>query len=129
MTYVMTPCNGSCPLYAVTVKANGIGMFTGTSNTAVVGRRRFLATREQVAEFLRRLQPYLPAGELLLSGPNACRTYATDLPSVDVTWTDESGAGHLRFDYGCDRGEHHMLAEALRAAPQALPIAGLIGKR
>jgi hypothetical protein len=129
MTYGTTPCHGFCPVYTVTLGADGAGMFTGTSNTAVVGQRRFTATSEQVADFFHLLQPYLPLGELLLNDPNACKTYASDLPSVDVRWSGGSGSGHLVFDHGCDRDEHRALAEALRDAPKALPIAELIGKR
>ena len=129
MTYATTPCHGFCPVYSVAIGTDGAGVFTGIRNTAVIGQRRFTATPEQVADFFGRLQPYLPVGELLLTGPDTCKTYATDLPSVDVRWTGGNGAGHLLFDLGCDRDKHHMLAEALRTAPQALPIAGLIGTR
>lgn len=127
--YATTPCHGFCPVYSVTIDANGVGVFSGTSNTAVAGKHRFTATREQVADFFNRLQPYLPVGELVLAGPDACKMYASDLPSADVKWTGGSGSGHLLYDYGCDRDAHRMLADALRAAPQALPIAELIGKR
>jgi hypothetical protein len=129
VTYSTTPCHGFCPVYSVTIDASGAGVFTGTRNTAVVGDRRFTATRAQVADFFDRLQPYRPVGERLLAGPDTCKTYATDLPSVDVTWTGGGGIGHLRYDFGCDRDSNRGLAEALRAAPQALAIGELIGKR
>ena len=129
VTYAATPCHGFCPVYSFTISMNGSGVFTGSSNTAVIGERRFRATPAQVADFFNRLQPYLPVGELLLAGPDNCKMYATDLPSADVTWTGGGGAGHLVYDYGCDRDAHRTLAEALRGAPQALPIAELIGRR
>jgi hypothetical protein len=129
VTYATTPCHGFCPVFSVTIGADGAGVFNGTRNTAVVGERRFTATPQQVADFFRRLQPYLPVGELLLAGPDSCKTYASDLPSADVTWTGGNGAGHLLYDFGCDRDAHRALAEALRGAPEALPIAELIGKR
>lgn len=129
MSYATTPCHGFCPVYTVTVAADGAGTFTGTSHTAVSGMRRFTATPAQAARFFARLQPYLPTGELLLDDPESCESYATDLPSVDVTWTGAAGSGHLRYDFGCDRDKHRTLADALRAAPEALPIAGLIGGR
>lgn len=129
LTYATTPCHGFCPVYSVTVAADGAGVFTGTRNTAVIGERRFTATPAQVAAFFDGLQPYLPVGELLLAGPDSCKMYASDLPSADVRWTGRPGAGHLLYDYGCDRDTHRALAEALRAAPQALPIAALIGSR
>jgi hypothetical protein len=129
MTYATTPCHGFCPVFSVTVGADGTGVFTGTRNTAVTGVRRFTSTPAQTAAFFSRLQPYLPTGELLLTGPDNCKIYVTDLPSADVKWTGASGSGHLLYDYGCDRDEHRVLADALRVAPQALPIAELIAKR
>ena len=48
------------------VSINGIS--DGTSNTAVVGERRFTATPAQVVSFFGRLLPYLPVGEVLLTG-------------------------------------------------------------
>lgn len=129
LTYATTPCHGFCPVYSVTVSADGVGVFTGMSNTAVLGERRFTATPAQVANLFAQLQPYLPVGEVLLTGPDTCKMYATDLPSVDIRWTGEDGAGHLLYDYGCDRDAHRPLAEALRAAPQTLPIAELIANR
>jgi hypothetical protein len=129
ITYATTPCHGFCPVYTVTIGADGAGVFTGIRNTAMIGERRFTATPAQAAEFFNRLQPYLPTGELLLSGPDNCKAYATDLPSTDVKWTGADGSGHLLYDHGCDRKEHRTLAGALRAAPQALPIGELIGQR
>jgi hypothetical protein len=120
LTYATTPCHGFCPVYRVTISDDGAGVFTGTSNTAVTGERRFRATPAQVADFFKRLQPYLPVGELLLADTDACKMYATDLPSADVKWTGRSGAGHLLYNYGCDRDAHHTLADALRGAPQAV---------
>lgn len=129
VTYATTPCHGFCPVYSVTVGADGAGVFTGTRNTAVIGERRFTATPQQVATFFAGLQPYLTTGEVLLAGPESCKSYATDLPSADVTWKGAGGAGHLLYDYGCDRDARRALAEALRGVPESLPIAGMIGKR
>jgi hypothetical protein len=129
ITYATTPCHGFCPVYSVTVAADGAGTFTGIRNTAVTGERRFMATHTQTAAFFARLQPYLPTGELLLNGPDSCKSYASDLPSADVTWRGTAGSGHLVYDFGCDRDAHRPLADALRAAPAALPIADLIGSR
>lgn len=129
VTYATTPCHGFCPVYSVTIGADGAGVFTGSSNTAVVGERRFTATSQQVGDFFGRLKPYLTVGEVVLAGPDSCKTYASDLPSADVRWTGEGGAGHLLYDYGCDREAHRTMAEALRGAPQALPLAEMIGKR
>lgn len=129
ITYATTPCHGRCPVYSVTVDANGSGVFTGTRETAVTGERRFSITPVQAARFFDGLQPYRSTGEVLLNGPQSCRDYVSDLPSADVKWTGARGSNHLLYDYGCDRDEHRALADALRAAPRMLPIAGLIGTR
>jgi hypothetical protein len=129
LTYRTLPCHGFCPVYTVQVGLDGQGVFTGTEHTAVTGERRFTATPAQVADFFNRLQPYRPAGDLVLDGREACATYATDLPGADVTWAGTGGGAHLSYNYGCDREKHRAMADALRAAPAALPIADLIGKR
>ncbi|MFC3579378.1 DUF6438 domain-containing protein [Sphingomonas hylomeconis] len=129
LTYRTLPCHGFCPVYTVQIDRNGQGVFTGAEHSAVTGERRFTATPAQTAEFFRRLQPYRPAGELVLDGQEKCASYATDLPGADVTWTDAGGRAHLTYNYGCDREKHRAMADALRSAPDALPIADLIGKR
>ena len=131
ITYETHPCFGACPVYSVTVTPDGRGTFTGTRFTAVTGERSFTLTPAAYRTFADTLAPYRPeGGEVRYEmGSETCGAAITDQPSVDVTWTGETGASQqLYFYYGCAR-DNRALADALRSAPDALPIGEMIGKR
>lgn len=135
ITYETGPCFGACPVYSVTVRPDGTGTFEGKRFTAVSGTRAFRITPAQYRAFAERLAPYRPAqAEKRYSpGEPGCEHAATDLPSVDVTWTRAIGdSRHLYYYFGCRHGidrPEDPIAEALGSAPEALPIEALIGPR
>lgn len=128
--YETGPCFGACPVYTVTVRPDGTGVFHGTRFTAVTGERKFTLSRAQYDAFAAKLAPYRPAsGEVRYEG-DRCRQTATDMPSVDITWTRAIGDSQgLYFYYGCDMEKNQAIADALGEAVEALPIAELIGER
>jgi hypothetical protein len=129
--YETGPCFGFCPVYKVSVYPGGRGVFTGIRNTNVSGEQAFTVTPEQYAAFARALAPFRPAigDRLVQPGKPGCEHQATDLPSVDIHWT---GMGRqlrrLYFYYGCNMEANAKMAEALGNAPDALPIATMIGE-
>jgi hypothetical protein len=129
--YETGPCFGACPVYRIALNADGSGLFEGRSATAVTGERGFRVTPAQYRAFAARLAPYQPEeAERRYSGPPLCERMATDLPSVTVTWhRPDGGSRRLYFYYGCDMERHAAMAEALRRAPDELPIGDLIGRR
>lgn len=132
ITYETGPCFGACPVYSVTVRPDGSGVFTGKRFTAVTGEREFRLSREQYAVFSARLAPYRPAsGEKRYSpGEKGCEHAVTDLPSVDVTWTRAIGDSQkLYYYFGCNLDGDRSMAEALGAAVEILPLEPLIGAR
>ncbi len=132
ITYETGMCFGACPVYSVTVRPDGSGVFTGKRFTAVSGERAFTATRAQYEAFAAALAPYRPeSGEVRYApGESRCTNAATDMPSVDVRWTRAIGdSQHLYYYFGCNLGEKRPIADALGHAPDALPIAALIGER
>lgn len=63
-------------------------------------------------------------------GEKNCEPAATDMPSVDVTWTRAIGDSQgLYFYYGCRTERNRALGQALGEAVEALPIQALIGER
>jgi hypothetical protein len=125
--YETTPCFGTCPVYAVTVTPDGKGTFEGRSHTAVTGIKSFQTTPAVYQAFAARLAPYRPAGNETLYQPGTpnCGNAPTDMPSVDIVWTELSGGRqHLNVYYGCGA---QAMRDALRAAPALLPIGSLIG--
>lgn len=132
--YETGPCFGVCPVYQVTVRPDGSGVFNGIRFTAVTGERAFRVSRADYAAFAATLAPYRPASGTVLytpANPKNCAEQATDLPTVDVTWTRAIGDSQaLSFYFGCDMEKNHVMGEALGSAPDRLPpLEALIGPR
>lgn len=132
ITYETGPCFGACPIYSVTIRPDGSGVFTGKRFTAVTGEREFKLTPGQYKAFADRIAPYRPAsGEVrYVQGEKNCEQVATDLPSVDITWTRAIGDSQkLYYYFGCDMEKNQAMSEALGDAPDELPLEELIGPR
>lgn len=126
ISYETGPCFGACPVYRVTVNADGTGLFEGRRFTAVAGERYFTLPLSQYRAFIAHLAPIRPAqGSVRYSG-EACATMATDMPSAEVTWRAREGQQSLYFYYGCDMARNRAIAERLTAAPALLPIGDFI---
>jgi hypothetical protein len=128
ISYETGPCFGACPVYRVTVSADGEGRFEGRRFTAVTGERVFRVTPQQFQAFSQALAPLRPAEPERRYSGEACDMMATDLPSTEVVWTDACGSRRtLYFYHGCDMERNRPIAERLNAAPGLLPIEALIG--
>lgn len=132
ISYETGPCFGACPVYRISVSADGTGVFTGIRNTQVIGERRFRVTPQQFLTFREQVEPWLPVeGERLYRpGTPLCKQVATDLPSVDVRWTRPQRGmrtSRVYLYYGCDMEKNMTMGEALGNATDALPVGELIG--
>ena len=59
-----------------------------------------------------------------------CRSYATDMPGVDVFWNRATGKPDVLSAYfGCDMEGNRALFDGLKAAVDALPIQDFIRAR
>jgi hypothetical protein len=131
ISYETGPCFGACPVYSVTVRPDGTGVFTGKRFTAATGERSFTLSHAQYQAFAAKLAPYRPpSGEVRYApGESNCANAPTDMPSVEVRWARAIGDSQgLYFYLGCRRG-NEAVAEALGSAVELLPIEALIGKR
>ncbi|KQN00362.1 MULTISPECIES: DUF6438 domain-containing protein [unclassified Sphingomonas] len=129
ISYETSPCFGTCPVYMVTIQPDGRGTFEGKRFTAVSGVRSFQATPAQYRAFAAKLQPYRPAqgDRLLQPGQPGCGNAPTDMPSVEVRWSELSGASQkLSYYYGCGAADGGRTGEALRGAIGELPVASYI---
>lgn len=123
------PCFGACPVYRVTVDADGSGIFEGRRFTAVTGERRFRVTPGQFRALARHLGPLRPFEGIVRYSGESCASMATDMPSAEVTWrTLGEAEQQLYFYYGCDMEANRAIAERLNAVPGLLPIGDLIGR-
>lgn len=127
ITYETGPCFGFCPVYRVTVNADGTGIYEGLRHVSVRGQRRFRLTPAQHRAFVRHLEPARPArGEVRYRDGALCGPMVTDMPSVDVAWRRGRARQTLHFYYGCRR--QRALAERLQRAPALLPIGPWIAR-
>jgi hypothetical protein len=127
ISYETGPCFGACPVYRVTVSADGAGRFEGRRYTAATGVRTFAVTPRQFDAFARQLAPLRPTESERRYSGEACEMMATDLPSTEVAWTEADGSRRtLYFYHGCDMEENRAIAERLDAAPTLLPIGEFI---
>jgi hypothetical protein len=132
ITYETGPCFGRCPVYSVTVRPDGSGVFTGKNFTAVSGEKQFQLSKEQYDAFAAALQPYRPeTGEVRYAmGEPRCQMAVTDMPSVDIRWTRAIGDSQgLHFYYGCRDEANRPMADALGNAIETLPVEEFIGPR
>lgn len=121
------PCFGACPVFRVTVNADGRGVFEGRRFTAVEGERAIRVTPEQFRRLVAHLQPVRPASGSVRYSGEACEMMATDLPSTDVTWGTAGGeAQNLYFYHGCDMEKNRAIAERLDEVPRLLGIVDLV---
>jgi hypothetical protein len=126
VSYETGPCFGACPVYRVTVRTDGTGVFEGRRFTSVEGERRFTVTPAQYNAFVAQLAPVRPARGDVRYDPSTCGSFATDLPTVQVAWSEGADSQSLYYNHGCDMEKNRALSERLRDAPKLLPIADFI---
>jgi hypothetical protein len=124
ITYETGPCFGFCPIYRVTVRADGTGLYEGIRHVAVRGQRRFRLTPGQYRAFARHLEPVRPTrGSVRYStDPDLCGPVTTDMPSAEVIWQRGRTRQGLYFYFGCRR--QRAIGERLQRAPTLLPMIG-----
>jgi hypothetical protein len=113
----------------IVIAPDGAGTFEGKHFSAVTGVRTFKATPDAYRAFAARIAPYRPTNNELLYQPGTplCKNAPTDMPGVDIVWSELSGASqHLNVYYGCGS---QTMRDALRKAPEVLPISKFIGTR
>jgi hypothetical protein len=128
ITYETGPCFGTCPVYTVTVHANGTGLFVGQNHTNVTGNQAFTVTPAQYAQFVNHLAPVRPAsGTVRHQSGSDCTAMVTDLPSTDVKWNGVGGQQQELFVYhGCRFPGSQAMIDRLQQAPGLLPIGSFI---
>jgi hypothetical protein len=130
ITFETGACFGTCPVYQVTVRADGTGIFTGQRYTAVQGERRFRISRAQYRAFAGHLAPIRPrTGSINYADAAHCGDEATDLPGSSVVWQAGGRRQAVAFYYGCMNPQLRPIGARLGAAPGLLPIADFIGPR
>jgi hypothetical protein len=132
ITYQVTGCLGSCPVYTVTVSSDGQARYNGENYVAVTGKRSFRITSSEFDTFRARLAPYRPGqGQEILVRPESdlCPEYGTDSSSIVVTWSSNGRpAERLEYYNGCHNPKAPLeMSRSLAHAWETLPISKFVG--
>lgn len=129
IAYEAGPCSTLCPVYRVTVGADGKGLFEGVRNTAAAGRHYFAVSAEAFSAFAAALAPVRPKEGLSpYDSRRGCETKAEGFPSVRISWRGRSGPRqNLLYDFGCNAERNREVSDRVGQAPSLLPIGALIG--
>jgi len=127
VTFETTPCFGSCPVFSLTVYADGRGVYEGGRFVRTKGRHEFRASDGQIRAFLGRLEPFRPNGAVTYDISNCPGPAHTDAPTVRVRWISESRADSLDWNQGCQVEALKAIEPDLQQAWQELPLDGLVG--
>jgi hypothetical protein len=125
--FEITPCFGSCPVFTMTISADGHGVYEGGRFVKVKGTHKFAATPAQVRAFFDRIRPFRPRGEKHYDYGNCPVPVATDSPSVHVSWTSTSGSDSLNWYLGCRVPALNAIEPDLYGAWKELPLDDLVG--
>lgn len=123
ISYNTGSCFGPCPIYVVTVRADGTATWEGKENVAFKGVRQFNVSDEQYRAFARKLSTVRPKGtRAIVPGSPDCGPIATDQSTARIWWEGASGTDALTYHYGCTRSANRQMVESIRTAPALLPI-------
>lgn len=124
--YAAHGCYGTCPVYNIVIRSDGIVDYVGRDHVLVSGARRLRVSPEQFQRFAAYLAPIKPERGSI-PGPGVdCNV--NDGPSWSIEWTGADGASQ-----GLCVGSHKELPdpnlahERIRKAPALLPLEGLVG--
>ncbi|HYF38677.1 MAG TPA: DUF6438 domain-containing protein [Gemmatimonadales bacterium] len=103
ITLERTPCFGGCPVYRISVTAEGVVSYEGRSSVRKVGVATKRIKPEQVSALLSELERggYFSFAPRYTPAEPVCGRYATDSP-VAITSVRLGDRSHrIEHDYGC----------------------------
>ncbi|WP_298089997.1 DUF6438 domain-containing protein [uncultured Sphingomonas sp.] len=125
--YSVSPCYGTCPVYAVTVLPSGQVMFDGQEHTAAKGQQEKQAGVAAYRRFAAALAPYRPMTGI--TAATQCEQQVSDQQGYRIAWIGADGRETvLTHDRGCLSPTNRALNTVMDAAPKMLGIGVWIGR-
>ena len=127
ISYSVTPCHGTCPVYSAEVTSTGAIAFDGRQYTVVQGERRLRGTPAQYQDVANALSSYRPAPGT--TAQTQCEQQATDQQTYSIVWTAADGSRTtLNHDRGCRSARNALLNSLMDQIPRTLGIQGFIAR-
>lgn len=127
VSFEVTPCFGSCPVFSITIDRDGRGVYEGGRFVKVKGRHSFTASSTELAAFFDRIEPFRPNGTNTYDYGHCPVPVSTDSPNVNVSWKSPAGTDELNWYLGCRVEELSRIEPDLYGAWKELPLDELVG--
>lgn len=128
LRYATGACYGRCPVYQVTLTADGRLRFEGQQFTKKTGNHDKTVDPALFTQLRGRLAAARPArGDRKVVDSSECKLMATDHSSVEITWSRGEQQQTLTYNLGCHDEDKAAIRDALKDARKLLPIEELVG--
>jgi hypothetical protein len=119
ITLERTPCFGMCPMYKITISADGRVVFEGRNYVKKIGTAKSTILQQRLRELLAAFEKigYFDLRDRYNEPEDGCKQWATDNPSAITSIRINGKSKSVSHYYGC-RGPE-VLAE-LRKLEQAI---------
>lgn len=122
ISYSVGPCFGFCPVYTVSVTADGHVAFEGERHTATLGRQERDGGAQAYRAISTSLAAYRPATGT--TADTECESRMSDQQHYRIIWTSADGTQTvLQHDKGCRSAKNDQLNKAMENLPSKLGIA------
>jgi hypothetical protein len=97
------PCFGTCPVYRVSLSADGMVEFLGTRFVSRVGNASARVAPDAVASLVRSLETsgFFGLADAYVPDAPTCGRYHTDAPTVSISVQAHGRDKTVRHDHGC----------------------------
>ena len=98
-----TGCYGTCPIYTVSISADGTVLFVGTRFVKKMGTTGSTVSREQIRNLLSEFDKinYFELKDQYVSPDDGCKQWVTDHPSAITSITRGGKSKTIKHYYGC----------------------------
>ena len=103
ITLERTGCYGMCPIYKVSISADGTVVFEGTRFVKKVGTARSAISEEQIRDLLAAFEKinYFELSDQYVKPDDGCKQWLTDNPSAITSITLNGKSKLVTHYYGC----------------------------
>lgn len=103
ITLERTGCYGMCPIYKVSISADGTVVFEGSRFVKKVGTARAAISQDQIRELIGAFEKinYLELRDQYVKPDDGCKQWLTDNPSAITSITSNGTSKSVTHYYGC----------------------------
>jgi hypothetical protein len=111
ITLERTICYGTCPIYKLTIRGDGMLIYEGKDFVQTKGTVKSSVTREQLKELLSEFEKadYFSLQDSYRTESDGCPTFWTDNPSANTSILLDGRRKSITHYYGCEESEGYKV--------------------